>query len=177
MATSLFGEREPLHNILDKEFFVLGPTTKLSKGDRFAASELKVEEHFTTTPDVPDPLLKTFKSSLAEKYKERISPTSKNRERDRMKVTQCQAAVYTKLSLLRGPPPKKKQKPPRSFTNREKIRNETELRMAVGDPIMEMMCEIGNAQVSFCCVNFRVHKVYWFLPLNKNEGIEGWHKK
>ena len=93
-----------------------------------------------------DRLSETFKSALAEKYKEIISPTSKNREWDRMKVAKCQAAVYTKLSLLMGPPPKKKQKSPRSFTNREKIRNETELRMAVGDPIMEMMCKIGRTQ-------------------------------
>ena len=118
---------------------------------------LKVKEHFTTTPDVPDRLLETFKRSLAEKYKERSSPTSKTRERDRMKVAQCQAAVYTKLSLLRGPPPTKQQRLPRSFTNQEKIRNVTELRMAVGDPIMEMMCEIGNARVSFCCVIVCLH--------------------
>ena len=120
--TSIFDDPGPLPN--SKNFVLVAPTqhlANLSADGQTAASSLTLGKHFTTKPQVPEDCTEAFTQLVREKYSQGRSSSSTNRARYRLKVAQCQTAVYTKLSLLKGPPRRKIRR------NEETIRNETEL--------------------------------------------------
>ena len=115
---------------------LLSPTEELAKdGNRISASSLKIGTHFNVKPisrrfDAAKAVLHTqfnrSEWSLDRTIKDVGSPLA-------YYVHNCQTGVLRLCHLLGY-----------------KIRNETELRFAFGDPILKMICDLWGFKVSEC---------------------------
>ena len=118
--------------------FRLSPTKKLvsHRGRPIAASDLKVGEHFTKIDHVDQ----AHKEWIMEAMHDVFSHTSKYFERRLMKpIALCIGNILAKMVTPMSSS---------SNTTAPEITSEAELRFAVADPIIEMLCNSWGYQVT-----------------------------
>ena len=112
----------------------IAPTKKLAElPKKLCASSLKVGEHFHVK-DAPKDTLDNVRGKLKESLK---SLHTSRFEDVRRKAKKCEFTIYDNCARLLS----------KDACFYDRIDNETTLRYALVDPIMEMMCELGNFKV------------------------------
>ena len=113
----------------------IAPTKKLAvtTSKKLCASSLKVGEHFDVK-DAPQDTLMNVRGKLKESVKSLHTSRFEDVLRNSRK---CEFTIYDNCARLLS----------KDACFYDRIDNETTLRYALVDPIMEMMCELGNFKV------------------------------
>ena len=130
----------------DKLWTTYGPTPSLGKirKNKIAASSLKDGTHFTERNGL-DLYVVNFKDRLkTAETKYFDGSIFKNSS---VHVASCALRVLKNCVRLLSP----------SEDASTRIRNEAELRYAVGDPIMEFICDVGCAKVCLLILHTHTH--------------------
>lgn len=128
----------------DEKFYLASPTELFFKEEKVSASRLTIgtkdqqnEVHFTKTRLLQMSAIHLKRKMLS--HKQSVHKLLNDEYRSSKMViltrfTKCKATIYERLSLL-------------SLLTTERVRNEQELRFAIVDPLMELICVTWDLKV------------------------------